>query len=111
MINFIASGWQELANNEIVDTVAGTERAIVGNVLNIIRIFGSGMALVMLAWMSISYFAADGSSLPFAIERRANIKGQQLWKFAVGVAIFIGASNILYFFSDAIMNILEEIFK
>lgn len=108
MFQFLS--WQSMANDNIVANIAGVERSIFGNILNFIRIAGSGIALIMLAWMSISYFSTDGKSMPGAIERKADIKGKQLWNFALGAAIFIGASNILYFLSDFIEDIFTAVF-
>lgn len=108
MFFFLGSGWQGNVNTQVVEKFAGVERSIFGNVLNIIRIAGSGIALIMLTWMSISYFTANGRGMPFAAERQADIKGKQLSNFAIGVAVFVGASNILYyvatFIYEAVFN-------
>lgn len=91
------SNWRSLADRQIVDNVVGVERSVIGNILNIVRLVGTGMALIMLTWMSLSYFLSDGKSFPFDPQRKADIKGSQLAHFAIGLAIFVGASNILYF--------------
>lgn len=56
---FLLNGLLSNANDQIVDNVIGVEQSIIGNILNVIRIAGTGIALVMLTWMSISYFTAD----------------------------------------------------
>ena len=98
------------ADTKVVGDVIGFERSIIGNILNIIRIAGTGLALVMLTWMSISYFSANGRGAPWGVEKQADIKGKQLRNFAIGVAIFIGASNILYLIAEAIANIVGVTF-
>lgn len=103
---FFLEGWSAQANEQIVQNIVGVERNVIASVLNVVRIGGSIIALIMLTVMSIGYFTSDGHSMPGSIERKADIKGRQLSSFAIGVAIFIGASNILYF----IVNLLEDIF-
>lgn len=56
---FFLGGWQSKVNDNIVSNVVGVERSIIGNILNIIRIAGTGIGLIMITWMSISYFTAD----------------------------------------------------
>lgn len=99
--------WSTMADDQVVMNVVNPVRFVIGNVLNIIRIGGTILALIMLAWMSIGYFTADGHSMPGSIERKADIKGKQLTNFAIGVAIFIGASNILYFLVKFISDLFE----
>ena len=105
------NNWRSLSNQNIVQNVVGTERWIIGEVLNVIRLVGSGIALIMLTWMSLSYFLSDGKSFPGDIQRKADVKGRQLTFFAMGVAIFIGASNILYFIVNLIEDTMTEVFK
>ncbi len=103
---FFLSGWESKVDKEFVEQWASVETSMIGNILNIVRIYGTGLALIMLTWMSISYFTADGRSFRGAMERKAEIKGAQLKNFAIGVAVFIGASNILYF----IATFIEDLF-
>ena len=98
--------WVSAPNEEFVATYVEPERMVFGNILNIVRIVGSILAIIMLAIMSIGYFTSDGHSMPGSIERKADIKGRQLTNFAIGVAVFIGATNILYF----IVRLVEDIF-
>ena len=98
------------ADDQLIQNVVSVERSVIGNILNIIRIFGTGVALVMLTIMSISYFTADGRGMPGSVERKADIKGRQLTNFAIGTVIFIGASNILVFVADLIEDICAEAF-
>ena len=104
---FFLSNWQALANSQIVDNIIGKERSLIGNILNIVRIVGTGIALIMLAVMSISDFAANGRGMPFAAEKQADVKGRQLANFAIGVAVFIGASNILVFVADFVESVVK----
>ena len=99
------------AKNTAATAIAvDAERFVIGHLLNILRIYGSGVALLMLTIMSIQYFAADGRGMPFAAEKKAWIKGAQLKNFAIGVIIFIGASNILYFVEQFVEQILGDMF-
>ena len=86
------------------------ERSVIGHALNILRIFGSGAAILMLTIMSIQYFTADGRGMPFATEKKVLIKGEQLKNFAIGAIIFIGASNILFFVEQLVEHILGDMF-
>ena len=106
MLFFLAS-WSDKANDQIVQNVVGVSQSVVGNILNLLRIYGTGLALVMLTWMSIAYFTADGRGAPWAAQKQADIKGTQLKNFAIGVAIFIGASNILYYLTEIVTSIVK----
>ena len=98
----------ENADPDAVNMVSEKLYWIFGNVLNIVRIFGTGIALIMLTWMAISYFTADGRSLFTLAERKANIKGKQLRNFAIGVIVFIGASNILYIVTNLVYDVINN---
>ena len=99
-------GWQSLADDQVVENSARVWQAFIGNFLNIVRLVGSGLALIMLTYMAISYFSANGKGMPWAVEKQADIKGRQLMNFAIGVAIFIGASNIIYYVAIFISDII-----
>lgn len=107
---FFLSGWTSLVDDHVVENVVGFERSIIGNILNVIRIAGTGIALIMLTVMSITYFTADGRSMPGGLERKAALKGKELVNFAIGAALFIGASNILYFLAIFVEDIMKEVF-
>ena len=109
MIYFLTSGPLSQADENVVGMVAEKTTYIIANVLNVIRIFGTGLALIMLTWMAISYFTADGRSAFFMAEKKAQIKGDQLRNFVIGVIVFIGASNILYFIVKFITQIAGDI--
>ena len=111
MIYFLTNGGGALsqADGNVVDMVAGGTTYIIANILNVIRIFGTGLALIMLTWMAISYFTADGRGAFFMAEKKAQIKGEQLKNFAIGVIVFIGASNILYFIVNFVIQIAGEV--
>jgi len=100
----------QIKSGKVYDPLISIERSVFGNLLNIVRIVGTGLALIMLTYMSISYLTADGSMLPFGIQRKANIKGEQLKNFALGVIVFIGASNILYFVEQLVESIVVDAF-
>ena len=104
---FFLNSWADMANEQVVENFVGIARNGVGNILNVIRIWGSGLALIMLTWMSIAYFTADGRGAPWAAQKQADIKGTQLKNFAIGVAVFIGASNIIYFLLEFVKTILN----
>lgn len=92
----------------VVSKFTGPFRAVFGNVLNFIRIVGTGLAMIMLTWMAISYFTADGRGFPGAAERQARVKGSQLTNFIIGLIIFIGASNIIVWVSDLLVKIISN---
>lgn len=105
---FLSNLSQQLntANDNLIQTyVVSPGRSVFGNILNVVRIIGTGLALIMITWMSINYFTADGRGAPWAVERKADIKGRQIKNFAIGVIIFIGASNILYLIATFIADI------
>jgi hypothetical protein len=103
------TGSSNSASN-LVDMTITAERSIIGHILNVIRVAGTGIALIMLTYMAIRYFTADGRGSPMAAEKRAEIKGTQLKNFAIGVIIFIGASNILYFIEQFVEQIFTDMF-
>lgn len=107
---FFLSSWTSYANTEVVQNYVSFERWAIGNVLNVIRIFGIGVALIVLTAMSISYFSADGRSFPGAAERKADIKGHQLANVAVGIALFLGATSIMSFIAEFVIDIMKEVF-
>ena len=110
-MHFFLNSWTGLVDpgaTKVIDNVVGFERSVFGNILNVVRIAGSGIALIMLTWMSLSYFTADGRGAPGAVERKADIKGHQLMNFAIGAAVFIGASNIIWFIANFIEAVLTR---
>lgn len=100
--------WISSADDQIVSNWAGILRVVFGNILSFIRIIGTGTALIMLTWMSMNYFSANGKSAPWAAERTADVKGRQLMNFAVGALIFIGAGNIVWFIVQFLVQIIGE---
>ena len=98
------------SNSAATSIAIEAERSFFGHILNILRVFGSGVAIIMLTIMSLQYFAADGRNAPFVAEKKALLKGEQLKNFAIGVIVFIGASNILYFVEQFVEQILGDIF-
>lgn len=103
------SGILSVANPNAVNMAVDKTRWVFGNILNIVRLFGTGLALIMLTWMAIRYFSADGRGVPWAAEKKAKLKGEELKNFAIGVIVFIGASNILYFVTEFVINVVGEI--
>ena len=97
-------------NTEAVDMVVDAERSIIGHILNIVRICGSGVAIIMLTIMAIQYFTADGRKVPMIAEKKAIIKSTQLRNFAIGAIVFIGASNILYFVEQFVEQVFKDVF-
>ena len=108
-MKFFLAHWTSLSNSQLVDNVIGVERAIIGNILNIIRIVGTGIGLIMITYMSINYFTADGRGTPWALETKAQIKGTQLKNFIIGAIVFIGASNIIYFLGNFVADIFAAV--
>ena len=102
---FLTGAWLNKADSKVVQSFINPWRAIWGNALNIIRILGTGVALIAITWMAIQYFTADGRGAPFASERKALIKGTQLWNFTIGLVIFVGATNIIYILATFVKDI------
>jgi hypothetical protein len=90
-------------------SIINGERSIIGNVLNVVRFFGTGIAIILLTYMAISYFTADGRGAMLINEKKADIKGRQLKQFAIGAFIFIAASNILYYISQFVTELITEL--
>jgi hypothetical protein len=97
------------SNDQLIGNVVGVERSVIGHVLNFVRIFGSGIALIAITVMAIQYFTADGRGAPMIAEKKAMAKGIQMKNFIIGAIIFIGASNIIYFIEQFIEQILKDI--
>jgi hypothetical protein len=98
------------SSNQNVMNVVGVERYWIGMVLNAVRLFGTGVALIAITIMAITYFQANGRGGPFAAERTAEIKTEQLKNFTIGAIIFMGASNILYYISDFVIQLIGDMF-
>ena len=60
-MNILSAFTQSLssADQAIVDNVIAFEDSIIGTILNHVRIFGTGVALIAITVMSIAYFTAD----------------------------------------------------
>ena len=82
---FFLQGLLSDADEQVVQNVTGPVTSVFGNVINVIRIVGVGLAMIMLTWMAISYFTADGRGFPLAAEKQARIKGGQLANFVIGL--------------------------
>ncbi len=106
---FLSGGILSNANPDTVDKAVEKVRWVLGNILNLVRLFGTGLALIMLTWMAIRYFSADGRGVPWAAEKKAKLKGEELKNFAIGVIVFIGASNILYFITEFVIKVVGGI--
>ena len=108
MLFYMAEWESKITSNgqHFIDNIISKEQSIFGNILNVVRLVGTGIALIMLTVMSISYFAANGKGMPWAAEKQADIKGRQLANFAIGAAVFIGASNILVFIANLVESMV-----
>lgn len=81
----------------VAQPIIAAERTVIGYVLNWVRIIGTGLALIMLTYMAIVYMNA-------APTRKEDIKGR-IGNFAIGAIVFIGASNILYYAQEIVVDI------
>lgn len=99
----LAQAFLNLYNSSAVaSNVIATERTVIGFFLNWIRLIGTGLALIMLTFMSLHYL----NTTPI---RREEIK-QRIGNFAIGAIVFIGASNILYYTEQIVEQILQGVF-
>jgi hypothetical protein len=102
--------WSSITNkstgSQVIENVVGIERSFIGRTLNMVRLVGSGLALIMITIMAIEYFTADGRGAPMVADKKAHIKGVQMKNFVIGLIVFVGASNILYF----VEQFLEQLF-
>lgn len=89
-------------NAPVADPIIEAERTAIGYVLNWVRLIGTGLALIMLTYMSIRYFTASGP------QEKAELK-KSLINYLIGAAVFIGATNILYFTEQLIEYILKDL--
>ncbi|MFG6318498.1 MAG: TrbC/VirB2 family protein [Clostridia bacterium] len=81
--NFDFSGFEKKADSTITDPV----KTGIGSVLSVVRIAGTGIAIIILAYMGIKYMiAAPGD--------RADFKKGAM-QYVVGAIIVFGAANLL----------------
>ena len=108
MVFFLSGGLLDDADENFVGNVTGKVTSVFGNFLNIVRIVGLGLAMIMLTWMAISYFTADGRGFPGAAEVQARIKGSQLTKFVIGLVIFFGAGSVVSWIAELLVEIVTN---
>lgn len=72
-------------------------RKVIGSILNVTRIIGTGMALIMLVVVAIKYMMA-------APGERADIKKHAI-PFVIGAVVLFGASGILTIIQNFAINI------
>lgn len=99
---FLANPIMNTLNNaNVAQNVIEAERTAIGFVLNWIRLIGTGMALIILTYMSLRYINAGPT-------RRGELK-KNLQNYAIGVIVFIGASNIIYYVEQLVELILADL--
>lgn len=92
-----------MASANIPKILVETERSVIGHLLNWVRIIGTGIALIMLTYMSFRYFNTGPTG-------RGEIK-QRMTHFVIGAVAFIGASNILYYAEIIAEDLLKGVFS
>ena len=94
--NFDFAGFEgQTANNTIQTPV----KKVVGAALSIIRIVGTGVAIIILAYFGMKYMMA-------APGERADLK-KGAAQYVVGAIIVFGASNILAVLVNVVGRVLE----
>lgn len=88
------------ADVSIFDNLIEFERTGAGWVLNWLRIFGTAAALILLTIMAIRYMASDKP------DSKKQLK-ESLSHYVLGVIIFIGAVNILYYVAELVTYALS----
>lgn len=76
------------------------ERTFIGYILNWLRLIGTGLALIMLTYIGIRYIISEPP-------KRAELK-KSLNNYFIGAAVFIGATNIIYYLGQLIEYILVD---
>lgn len=90
-----------LDNVSVYGNVIEAERTAIGYVLNWVRLIGTGLALIMLTYMSMRYMTANPHD-------RAELK-HYLRNYLIGAVVLIGATNIIYLVEQFIEYILQDI--
>lgn len=99
---FLANPIMSTLNNaQVAQNVIEAERTAIGFVLNWLRLIGTGMALIILTYMSLRYINAGPS-------RRGELK-KNLQNYAIGAIVFIGASNIIFYVEQLVEMILADL--
>jgi len=88
-------------NSPVAMKTISTERSILGSILGWVRMIGIGLALIMLTIIALIYLTAESPEKAKAKERLVN--------YTIGVAVFLGASNLLYFAEQLIEDILKDL--
>lgn len=88
-------------NAPVAEEVIEVERTLIGYLLNWVRLIGTGLALIMLTYMSFRYMTADP-------KERGQLK-QISTKYLIGAVVFIGATNIIYYAEQFVELILKDI--
>lgn len=93
--NFDFSGF----DNKTGDTaLTGNVRTVVGSILSVIRIVGTGVAIIILAVIAMKYMLASPGD-------RADFKKGAI-QYVVGAVIVFSASNIIAFLIDVIEDLV-----
>lgn len=91
-----------LSNAPVAKNIIEAERTAIGYVLNWVRLIGTGLALIMLTYMSIRYMTARGP------HEKAELK-KSLINYLIGAVVLIGATNIIYYTEQLVEAILKDI--
>lgn len=89
-------------SSNVATAIVETERSVIGFILNLVRMIGTGVALIMITYMSLHYFSTKPT-------QRADVR-KRLGSFAIGAIVFIGASNIIYYVEAFVEQVLGDVF-
>ena len=100
---FLSNPITNLLNNApVASNIIEAERTVIGFVLNWVRLIGTGLALIMLTYMSIRYMTAQGP------HEKAELK-KSFINYLIGAVVLIGATNIIYYAEQLVEYILKDI--
>ena len=85
--------WDKTPNKSIIDPT----KSVIATAINVIRVVGTGIALIMLSYVGIKYMSAAPSE-------KADFK-KSATAYVVGAIVLFGASNIISIIANFATNI------
>jgi len=85
--------WDKTPNKSIIDPT----KSVIATAINVIRVVGTGIALIMLSYVGIKYMSAAPSE-------KADFK-KSATAYVVGAIILFGASNIISIIANFATNL------
>jgi type IV secretory pathway VirB2 component (pilin) len=85
--------WDKTPNKSIIDPT----KSVIATAINVIRVVGTGIALIMLSYVGIKYMSAAPSE-------KADFK-KSATAYVVGAIVLFGASNIISIIANFATNL------